>query len=90
MSVKSYILHCDFCGYKRFTDGTDVADLVSYKESNIPGGVPYIDPVSKKIVNPKSFARSKKFKCPKCGRIISARKTGNTSTGNDDGRDWLE
>ncbi len=88
MSVKQYIMYCEFCGFKRITDGTDVQDLVPYKESNIPGGVPYLDPVTKKVVTPKSFARNKKFKCPKCGRLITARRMADQS-GDVNENDWL-
>lgn len=28
MSVSKYILKCHTCGYKRWTDGTDIDDLV--------------------------------------------------------------
>jgi hypothetical protein len=62
------------CGYKRFSDGSDVQDLQVYKSSPIPGGVPYLDAESKKVVTPKTRKQIKQFKCPRCGRLIRAKK----------------
>lgn len=88
MSIKNYQFYCDYCGYKRLTDGSDVQDLVPVKQCPVPAGVPYLDPVTKKIVTPKAFNRPKKFKCPKCGRVITARKIV-TETNPDAEKDWL-
>lgn len=73
MSIKQYQLYCDHCGYKRFSDGTDVQDLVAVKTSDIPRGVPYLDPVTKKTVVPPAMKQPKKFKCPQCGYVIKPR-----------------
>ena len=74
MSLKHYQLFCDFCCYKRITDGTDVHDLVPVKTSPIQQGIPYIDPLTKKTVMPPFKPQKLKFKCPKCGRVIMARQ----------------
>jgi len=87
MSIKYYQFYCDFCGYKRMTDGSDIQDLVPVKQSPIPAGVPYLDPVTKKTVTPKSYNRPKKFKCPQCGRVISARKINMEQT--NDEKNWF-
>jgi len=87
MSIKSYRFYCDFCGYKRTTDGSDVQDLVAVKQSPVPAGVPYLDPVTQKLVTPKPFNRAKKFKCPNCGRVITAHKVN--PEGYNDEKDWL-
>ncbi len=84
MSIKTYSFYCNFCGYKRTTNGNDIQDLVPVKQSPIPGGVPYLDPVTKKTVIPKSFAKPKKFKCPKCGRVITPRKVNTTNDTTDE------
>ena len=68
--MPKYQFFCTTCSYKRFSDGTDVKDLVMLKSSPIPAGSPYIDPLTKKIVTPKPISPLKKFKCPKCGNII--------------------
>jgi predicted RNA-binding Zn-ribbon protein involved in translation (DUF1610 family) len=93
MSVKTYQLYCDYCGYKRITDGSDVQDLREIKTSPVPGGVPQLDPLAKKTVVvalhqpavessgqivPKPSSQRKKFKCPKCGRVIMARQIQKT------------
>ncbi len=78
MAVKLYQLYCDFCGYKRISDGSDVKDLREVKTSPIPGGIPFIDPLTKKVVAPKSSSQRKRFKCPKCGRSIMARQIQKT------------
>lgn len=74
MSVKLYQLYCEICGYKRLTDGSDVTDLAEVKTSPIPAGVPFIDPETKKLTVPKPKKQLKKFKCPRCGRVVMARK----------------
>jgi hypothetical protein len=73
MSVKNYQLYCDFCGYKRLSDGSDVQDLIQVKNAPIPCGTPYLDPAGVLVV-PKPKPQQKKFKCPSCGRAIKAKK----------------
>ena len=89
MSIKTYQLYCEICGYKRITDGSDIADLHEIKTSPVPRGVPFLNKEGSKqttpqlhgpgiesteIVVPQSQKQVKKFKCPKCGRVITARK----------------
>lgn len=89
MSVKRYQFFCDHCGYKRQTDGTDIQDLREIKTSPIPGSSPVLDPFAKKTAEPvfgqpsveatgirvpRNTPQRKKFKCPKCGYVIMARK----------------
>jgi DNA-directed RNA polymerase subunit RPC12/RpoP len=83
MSLKQYQILCEHCGYKRFTDGTDVKDLVEVKTSAIPRGVPYIDPVTKKLTTPPPMKQVKKFKCPKCGYVVKPRQIQFTETPNE-------
>jgi len=68
---QAYALHCD-CGFHRVTDGTDFK-LVEIKQAPVPTGIPFME--NGKIVTPKTNARPKKFKCPKCGRGVTARKS---------------
>lgn len=89
MSIKTYMIYCDHCAYKRITDGTDIQDLREVKTSPIPRGVPTLDPLAKKNIavshgHPAdittgqriqpSMRQKKRFKCPKCGYIIMARQ----------------
>lgn len=68
---QSYNLHCD-CGFNKITDGTDFK-LTEIKQTPVPSGIPTL--VNGKIVIPTTNPRAKKFKCPKCGRGITARKS---------------
>ena len=81
--LKLYSIYCEPCGFKRLTDGSDVAGLVEYKQSMIPGGSPYRDPATGQIKTPPARPNSKKFKCPKCGRVVTVRKVAdpNNTTG---------
>jgi hypothetical protein len=81
VGVKTYDFYCQVCGYHRTSDGSDVQDLVPVKQALLPGGVPFLDPVTRQTVVPKSFKRPKKFKCPRCGRVITARKVQPAAEG---------
>ena len=69
MSVKKYIIYCEICSHKQYTDGSD--DFVEIKTAPIPQGIPYIDPLTKKTVKPVAKAQMKKIKCPGCGRGVT-------------------
>lgn len=84
---KMYQLFCDACSYKRITDGSDVQDLKEIKTSPIPRGAPQIDPEAPKVTTPvfgapavvtgslrkqPDIKQKKRFKCPDCGRVITA------------------
>lgn len=99
MSIKQYQLYCEHCGYKRFSDGSDVQDLVQLKTSDVPGGVPQLDPLAKKtiisgglhqpgiektgVIVKKDIKQPKKFKCPQCGYIIKPRVVQFTESPNE-------
>jgi predicted RNA-binding Zn-ribbon protein involved in translation (DUF1610 family) len=74
METNNYQFFCDNCCYKRITNGKDIQDLIEVKTSTIPKGSPKIDPLTKKVVVPPPLKQIRKFKCPKCGHIIKARK----------------
>ena len=78
--LKLYIIYCEPCGFKRLTDGSDVAGLIPYKQAPIPGGSPYRDMATGQIKIPPSRQNSKKFKCPKCGRVVTVRKVADPNT----------
>lgn len=69
---KVFVLHCNNCNFKRFTDGTDLDDLVPVKRSSIPRSIPKIDSVTKKAVVAPDLKRQKYYKCPKCGYMVRA------------------
>lgn len=73
MNLK-YQFFCTNCGYKKLTKGDDIQDLIQVKQSDLPRGSPYIDPITKKVIVPPSIIRTKNFKCPGCGYLIKATK----------------
>lgn len=78
--LKLYSIYCEPCGFKKLTDGSDVAGLIPYKQSRIPGGSPCRDQTTGQIVTPPSRSNTKKYKCPKCGRVVTVRKVADPAT----------
>jgi ubiquitin C-terminal hydrolase len=74
MAETLYRLYCEMCSFNRYTDGTDVTDLIPYKRCDVQTSVPKLDPISKKVTTKKPISLPKQFKCPNCGRLITARK----------------
>jgi predicted RNA-binding Zn-ribbon protein involved in translation (DUF1610 family) len=74
MAIKEYYFYCDFCGYKRKTDGTDIHDLIPIGRSPLMISPPKLDSVTKEHIPAKFKAQLKMFKCPNCGRAISPKK----------------
>ncbi|NIQ12876.1 MAG: hypothetical protein GTO02_00225 [Candidatus Dadabacteria bacterium] len=91
MAVKYYRLYCEICGHNIVTDGSDV-NLVEYKRSKIQKEIPKLDPTTGKLVESTWLTLPKKYKCPKCGRLISARKLKEPEledkTKNDDDKNF--
>lgn len=78
--LKLYSIYCEPCGFKKLTDGSDVSGLIPYKQSMIPGGSPYRDAATGEIKTPPAKPNSKKFKCPRCGRVVTVRKVADPNT----------
>lgn len=74
MSVKTYLLFCQYCSYKKITDGTDVKDLIEVKTSPLMTSIPKADPITGKTIAAQFKNQKKRFKCPKCGRLIFPKK----------------
>ena len=72
MALRYYKLHCEICGYTLVSDGSNVK-LTEYKRSKIQKELPKIDLLTQKTVSGTWLTLLKKYKCPKCGRLISAR-----------------
>jgi hypothetical protein len=73
MAIKYYRLYCDICDHSIVTDGTNIK-LVEYKRSKIQKEIPKLDATTGKMVPATWLILPKKYKCPKCGRLISPRK----------------
>lgn len=69
-----YQFFCDQCCWKRITENPEQQDLVIVLTSPVPKGIPHLDPVDKKIITQKPKILSKRYKCPRCGYIIKAKK----------------
>ena len=90
MSIKLYQLYCEICNWKRITDGSDIGDLFELKTSPIPSGIPKLDSETKKTTTKKPLARTKKFRCPKCGRGVLPRKVANPQEAIDQKKEEAE
>lgn len=67
-----YMLFCQQCKYKRFTDGDDLNDLVKIKNTPFQAGSVKYDPKTRTQYNPPLLQRTKLFRCPKCGFAMRA------------------
>lgn len=70
MAEKLYRIYCEICGYNRWSDGTDLDDMIPCKRSPIMTSIPRIDPITKKVTTKLPMPLPKLFKCPKCGRGV--------------------
>lgn len=77
-SPQLYLLLCE-CNYKRITDGADIDDLYEHKISSIQRNVQQLDPVTKKPNKIKYLLPHRKFRCPKCGKVLSPKKYPSTT-----------
>lgn len=72
-SPSRYYLFCEPCGFKGIIEKNEDHNLTPIPTAPIPGGAPKLDPVTKKTVVSKAIPQMPKFKCPKCGRGVSAK-----------------
>ena len=69
-----YQLYCQICNWKKITDGEAVRELTEVKTSPTQREIPKFDKEKKKTILSKDKARRKRFKCPKCGRVVFPKK----------------
>ncbi|MCK9458570.1 MAG: hypothetical protein M0R80_02940 [Proteobacteria bacterium] len=72
-----YQLFCNNCCWKRISENLEAKDLTEVKTTDVPKGIPHIDPVNGDMIIPKPLKRNKKYKCPNCGFVIIPRKIEN-------------
>lgn len=74
--IKRWFIFCEPCSYRQIIigDKPEAENLVEIKTSPIPGGSPVLDSKTKKAKAKPDIPRSKKFKCPQCGRGVMAKK----------------
>lgn len=70
MKDKKYLLYCQYCHYKRVFGDSDINSLSLQKSSEVQGGIPKYNEISKKTEVPPSKKGRYKGKCPTCGRKI--------------------
>lgn len=81
-----YKLHCEICNWTKVTNGSDAVDLVEFITAPIPVKSSQRDLKTKKIIEAKSIPQPRKFKCPKCGRLVIPKKLEN----NEPDKDWID
>jgi DNA-directed RNA polymerase subunit RPC12/RpoP len=72
--AKRFLIFCEVCGYKQIVNDTpkDVEGLVPFKTAAVPAGVPKL--VNGKVVTRPSIETMPKYKCPKCGRVVTSKR----------------
>jgi len=83
-----YRLNCEICGFNLYSNDSNIK-LVEYKRSAIQGTLPKIDESTGKFVPGTMINLPKKYKCPQCGRLLSAikMKEKEIETKNDNEQD---
>ena len=66
MEYKKIQLYCESCHWKKIFDNSKIEELYEYSISPIQKNVPKI--FSKEL---STYNFRKKFRCPKCGRMLS-------------------
>lgn len=74
--IEKWMVYCEPCSHKQIITNEDPtsADLTEIKNSDVPGGSPFLDKKTSKTITKPSSPQSKKFKCPNCGRGVIAKK----------------
>lgn len=83
-----YRLNCEICGFNLYSNDSNIK-LVEYKRSAIQSSLPKIDEATSKMIPGKMINLPKKYKCPQCGRLLSAikMKEKEIETKNDNEQD---
>jgi ribosomal protein L44E len=71
MANKAVRLYCEVCNWRTIVSSIADAGLVEVKRSSVPTGVPKRDPATGKVTTPDPIKVKSKYKCPKCGRLVT-------------------
>jgi hypothetical protein len=74
MGSKAWKFICEYCNFCKVVTDLDNCDLREHKLTPVPGGNPTFDSKTKEFTTKKAVERGRKFKCPKCGRLIGVKK----------------
>ena len=72
MASKAWRFYCEVCNWNKVTKTIEDNGLVEHKRTSVQKGLPRL--VGGKVENPEVTNQIKKYKCPKCGRLVSARQ----------------
>lgn len=84
-----YQLYCQICNWKKITDGEAVRELTEVKTSPIQREIPKFDKKKKETILSKDKVRRKRFKCPKCGRVVFPKKIDDPQADIDAAKEQL-
>lgn len=69
--MSKVLFFCEHCNFKKIQSNTE--GFYEYATSSIQRAVPYYDKEEKKTVESKFRKGTRKFRCPGCGRAITAK-----------------
>lgn len=70
-----YKLYCDFCNYKLLTNEKEsLKGLLEVNRTSIQSKVPFYNYDKNHRIEPTWIQRSRRLKCPNCGRLIKPKK----------------
>jgi hypothetical protein len=72
--MRTYVIYCEPCGYKKVVEDPLNVDLVARTVSNVPGRIPVLNKQTNKTETFDPIPVMPKFKCPKCGRGVTLKK----------------
>ena len=75
--MRRYYLNCDSCGHKSIVDENPQKfgeKYYQYDGAQCQARIPYLDPDTQKTVVSSPIPLMPKFRCPGCGRAITAKK----------------
>jgi len=71
---RPYVIHCDYCSYHKVISKNTNNDikLVEIKNASVQKNIPRLE--NGQVIQSDSISRLKKYKCPGCGRGVTARE----------------
>lgn len=75
--MAQFTVYCDCCNFRDIVDGDPQHfgnRLYQYNTSPCPSRIPKLDREKREITSPDPIGLMPKFRCPQCGRAITAKK----------------
>ena len=72
--AKQYLVFCEWCSFRKIANETPlgIEGLVPIKTAKVPAGIPQLE--NGKLVYKDAIEVMPKYKCPKCGRGVTAKR----------------